>query len=25
LQSTEESALNHAPLEILKEFAIDLS
>ena len=25
LQSTEESALNHAPLEILKKFAIDLS
>jgi uncharacterized protein (DUF2237 family) len=25
LQSTEESALYHAPLDILKEFAIDLS
>jgi len=25
LQSTEESALNHTPLEILKKFAIDLS
>lgn len=25
LQSTEESALDHAPLEILKKFAIDLS
>ena len=25
LQSTEESALNYAPLEVLKKFAIDLS
>jgi uncharacterized protein (DUF2237 family) len=25
LQSTEESALNYAPIETLKEFAIDLS
>ena len=25
LQSTEESALNYAPLEVLKNFAIDLS
>ena len=25
LQSTEESALNYAPLEVLKRFAIDLS
>ena len=25
LQSTEESALNYAPLEVLKKFAVDLS
>ena len=25
MQSTEESALNYAPMEILKEFAIDIS
>lgn len=25
LQSTEQSALNHAPIDVLKEFAIDLS